>query len=124
VVTGASAIGDFKLDEVANSYTFGAPLGHISFYVVMNEAKYNGLPEAEKAALDSIAGRPLSKDAEDGWNARAQQVTEQISSTGDNTVYTLTADEAAAFAALTLPVTQQIVDELGAQDVLDAMQGK
>ncbi|MEJ2030313.1 MAG: hypothetical protein P8X66_10710 [Maritimibacter sp.] len=47
-----------------------------------------------------------------------------ISATGDNTVYTLTEDEAAAFAALTLPVTDKVIGDLGAQNVLDAMQGK
>ena len=123
VITGASAIGDFKLDEVANSYTLNAPLGHISFYVVMNKAKYDGLSEGEKAALDAIAGRPLSKSAEDGWNARAAQVIEQISATGDNTVYTLSADERAAFEALTYPVTDKIVSEGGYEDVLKTMQG-
>ena len=123
VITGASAIGDFKLDEVANSYTLNAPLGHISFYVVMNQAKYDGLSDEEKAALDAIAGRPLSQSAEEGWNARAAQVIEQISSTGDNTVYTLTDDERAAFEALTLPVTDAIVAEGGYEDVLKTMQG-
>lgn len=123
VITGASAIGDFKLDEVANSYTLNAPLGHISFYVVMNQAKYESLPEAERAAIDSIAGRPLSKSAEDGWNARAEQVIEQISTTGDNTVYTLSADERAAFEALTHPVTDAIVSEGNYGDVLKTMQG-
>ena len=53
VFTGSSAIADFKLDEVANSYTIGAPLGRISFYVVMNQAKYDGLPDAQKAAIDA-----------------------------------------------------------------------
>ncbi len=124
VITGSSAIGDFKLDEVANSYTMGAPLGHIAFYVVMNAAKYNSLPAEQRAAIDSIAGRKLSQSAEEGWNARAQQVIDSISATGDNTVYTLSADEAAAFAALTLPVTAKVVADLGAQNVLDAMQGK
>jgi TRAP-type transport system periplasmic protein len=123
VITGASAIGDFKLDEVANSYTLNAPLGHISFYVVMNKAKYDSLPDAERAAIDTIAGRPLSKSAEDGWNARAQQVIEQISATGDNTVYTLSADQRAAFEALTYPVAETIVSEGGYGDILKTMQG-
>ncbi|MCC0078490.1 MAG: TRAP transporter substrate-binding protein [Rhodobacter sp.] len=124
VITGASAIGDFRLDEVANSYTLGAPLGRISFYLVMNADRYNSLPEGERAAIDSIAGRPLSASAEAGWNARAQQVIDQISSTGDNTVYTLSADEAAAFGALTLPVRDQVVASVddGAH-VLAVMQG-
>ncbi len=124
VITGASAVGDFKLDEVANSYTLGAPLGHISFYLVMNEARYKGLPAAERDALKATAGRKLSKSAEEGWNARAAQVIEQLKSAGDNTVYTLNSAEAAAFGKLTLPVTDAIVAKMGVQKLLQTMQGK
>jgi len=124
VITGASAIGDFRLDEVANSYTIGAPLGRISFYLVMNADRYNSLPDGERAALDTIIGRPLSALAEAGWNARAAQVLEQISSTGDNTVYTLTDDEVAAFGALTYPVREAVISGIdGGEDVLHTMQG-
>lgn len=125
VITGASAIGDFRLDEVANSYTLNAPLGHISFYLVMNAGRYEGLSEAERAALDAIAGRPLSASAEEGWYARAAQVIEQISAAGDNTVYTLSDDEAAAFAALTHPVRDAVVAGIdGGAEVLSTMQGQ
>jgi TRAP-type C4-dicarboxylate transport system substrate-binding protein len=125
VVTGASAVGDFKLDEVADSYTLGAPLGRISFYLVMNKTKYDSLPAAEKAALDKIAGRPLSKSAEEGWNARAEQVIQMMQDAGDNTVYFLNEPEAAAFAALTFPVADQVVSGISGGDaVLSAMQGK
>lgn len=125
VITGASAIGDFRLDEVANSYTLGVSLGRISFYLVMNAERYNGLPEAERAALAAIAGRPLSASAEAGWNARALEVIAQITAAGDNTVYTLTADEAAAFEAITLPVTEQVVASIdGGAEVLRVMQGR
>ncbi|KMK66165.1 TRAP transporter substrate-binding protein [Puniceibacterium sp. IMCC21224] len=123
VVTGASAIGDFKLDEVANSYTTGVSLGQISFYVVMNKARYDGLSDKHRAAIDSIAGRALSKSAEDGWNARAEQVLDTIQSTGDNTVIELTADEAAAFSAITDPLADVIAAEIGAEDVLATMRG-
>jgi TRAP-type C4-dicarboxylate transport system substrate-binding protein len=123
VITGSSAIGDFKLDEVANSYTLNAPLGHISFYVAMNQAKYDSLPEEQRAAIDAIAGRPLSQSAEEGWNARAAQVIEQITAAGDNTVYTLTDEERAAFEALTHPVTEAVVSAGGNEDVLKTMQG-
>ncbi|MBF9033442.1 C4-dicarboxylate ABC transporter substrate-binding protein [Rhodobacterales bacterium HKCCE2091] len=123
VITGASAVADFRLDEVANSYTIGAPLGRISFYLVMNADRYNGLPEAERAALDGIAGRPLSQSAEEGWNARAEETLQALEAAGDNTVYYLSEDEAAAFGALTLPVTDRIVEELGAAEVLATMQG-
>ncbi|MFZ2099468.1 MAG: TRAP transporter substrate-binding protein [Oricola sp.] len=124
VVTGSSAIGDFKLDEVANSYTFGAPLGRISFYLVMNQAKYEGLSPEFKKAIDDNSGRALSKSAEDGWNARAQQVIESIKAAGDNNVIELSSDEAAAFGALTEPVTEKVVKDLGAEDVLATMRGQ
>lgn len=89
----------------------------------MNQAKYDGMTDEEKAAIDAIAGRPLSKSAEDGWNARAQQVIEQISAMDDNTVYTLSDDERAAFEALTYPVADQIIADGGYEDVLKTMQG-
>ncbi|GAB4260947.1 MAG: TRAP transporter substrate-binding protein [Pararhodobacter sp.] len=124
VITGASAIGDFRLDEVANSYTIGAPLGRISFYLVMNAEVYNGLPEAQRAALDSIAGRPLSASAEAGWNARAAQVLEQIQAAGDNTVIFLSPEEAAPFGELTYPVRDAVVASIdGGAEVLATMQG-
>jgi len=125
VVTGASAVGDFRLDEVANSYTLGAPLGRISFYVVMNQGAYEGLSEEERTALDAIAGRTLSQSAEEGWNARALSVIEQLNAAGDNTVYTLSDDEAAAFADLTLPVRDAVIAGVdGGADTFTAMQGQ
>lgn len=125
LVTGASAIGDFKLDEVANSYTIGAPLGHISFYLVMNAARYEALSAEHKAALNAIAGRTLSRHAEEGWNGRARTVLQQLEAAGDNTVYYLNDAEVAAFAALTLPVAERVVAGVdGGAEVLAAMQGK
>jgi len=125
LVTGASAIGDFKLDEVADSYTIGAPLGHISFYLVMNAARYESLSAEHKAALDAIAGRELSRHAEEGWNGRAATVLRQLEAAGNNTVYYLNDAEVAAFAALTLPVADRVVAGVaGGAEVLAAMQGK
>ncbi|MEO8241917.1 MAG: TRAP transporter substrate-binding protein [bacterium] len=125
VITGASAIGDFKLDEVANSYTMGAPLGRIAFYLVMNADKYNGLADADRAALDSVTRKVLSAHAEEGWNARADQVWQGLKETGDNTVIELTPEEVAAFGAITLPVRDQVIATVdGGADVLAAMQGK
>lgn len=124
VVTGTSAVGDFKLDEVANSYTFGAPLGRLTFYVVMNQARYDGLTDAQKAAIDKYSGDFLSKSAEDGWLAKTAEVFEALKASGDNTIIELSDEEAAAFGELTLPVTDEIVADLGAEDVLSAMRGE
>lgn len=124
LLTGASAVGDFKLDEVANSYTLGAPLGRIAFYLVMNEGRYKGLSAEHKAALDANSREVLSKSAEDGWNARALKVIESLKATGDNKVIELNDEEIAAFGTLTLPVTDRIVKELGAENILAAMRGE
>ncbi|RVV97895.1 TRAP transporter substrate-binding protein [Mesobaculum littorinae] len=124
VVTGASAVADFKLDEVANSYTLGAPLGQLVFYVVMNQAKYDSLTDVQKQAIDDMAGEPLSKSAEDAWNAKAEETIAGLREDDGTTVIDLSDDEAAAFGELTEPVTDQIVSDLGAEDTLAAMKGE
>ena len=123
IVTGSSAVGDFKLDEVANSYTTGPSLGQISFYFVMNEARYKGLSAANKAAIDSIKGRALSKSAEDGWNAKAGAVLSDLVATGDNTVIALTAEESAPFNTITEELGAQIAAEVGGENVIAVMRG-
>ncbi len=124
VFTGSSAIADFKLDEVANSYTIGAPLGRISFYVVMNQARYDGLSAVAKAAIDANSGRGLSKSAEDAWHAKGRKAIADAKAAGNNTVIELSAEQARAFADITLAVTDKVIASLGAESVLAAMQGK
>lgn len=124
VITGASAVTDFKLDEVANSYTIGAPLGQITFYVVMNQDKYDNLPDESRAAIDAHSGMVLSKSAEEAWRERADATIESLKAAGDNTVIELDEAEAAAFGERTLPVTEAVVTELGAEDVMAAMRGE
>lgn len=124
LITGASAVGDFKLDEVATTYTIGAPLGHISFYLVMNKARYDGLSDAHKAAIDANSGVVLSRSGEEGWNGRAEDVLAEVRADASNTVIDLTEEEIAAFGALTMPVTDRLVAEMGAEAVLAAMRGE
>ncbi|NDV02837.1 TRAP transporter substrate-binding protein [Pseudoroseicyclus tamaricis] len=124
IVTGASAIGDFRLDEVANSYTTNVPLGRITFYLVMNQGVYDGLSPEMQAAIDENSGRSLSQSAEEGWYATTDRVLESIAATGDNTIIELTDAEAEAFGELTIPVTQTVVNDLGAEDILAVMEGE
>lgn len=124
VVTGASAVTDFKLSEVADSYTIGAPLGRLTFYVVMSQARYDGLSDEQKTAIDKYAGEYLSESAETAWNRVAEETIAGLEADPDKTVITLDADQAAAFGAITIPVTEEIVTELGAEDVLASMRGE
>jgi TRAP-type C4-dicarboxylate transport system substrate-binding protein len=121
VITGSSTLNDFKLDEVANSYTFGANLGRLSFYAVMNEGIYNGLSAEAKAALDIMA---LSKSAEDAWNATSDDGVAQARASGDNVFIDLTENEAAAFAEAVSGVVNAYVAEVGGEAALAAMRGE
>ena len=124
IITGSSAISDFKLFEVANSYTIGAPLGRIAFFTVMSKEKYDSLPDDQKAAIDANSGRGLSKSAEDAWNAKAEQTIVDLKADSKNTVIELSPEEVEAFAKYTLPVAEKVIADLDAEDVLKAMRGE
>lgn len=124
VITGASTLSDFKLDEVANSYTIGANLGRIVFFTVMTEAKYDSLPDDQKAAIDAASGVALSKSAEDAWNATANAALEAARASGDNTVVDLTPEEAAAFETAVAAVTDAYVASVDGAAALAAMRGQ
>lgn len=124
IVTGASAITDFQLDEVANSYTIGAPMGHIMFYLVMNQGAYDGLSEAQQAVLDAHTGRGLSEHAEATWNDLAERTLEAVSANSRNTVIHLTEDEIEPFETLVEAFRVEYLDAMGAQDILNAMRGE
>ncbi|MGY3437388.1 MULTISPECIES: TRAP transporter substrate-binding protein [unclassified Marinovum] len=122
VITGSSTLNDFKLDEVANSYTFGANLGRLSFYAVMTEGTYNGLSDEAKAALDNSGNQTVSQSAEDAWNATADAGVATARTLPENTFVDLTPEEAAVFADAIAAVTGAYVDGVGGADALAAMQ--
>ncbi|WP_432696650.1 TRAP transporter substrate-binding protein [Marinobacterium sp. YM272] len=122
VATGASAINDFKLDEVATTYTVGAPLGHIMFYLVMNQKKYDSLSDEQKAAIDASSGRELSKSGEMAWNKLAVETMDRLRADTDSTVVDLTEEQIAAFSAIAEPFVEKSLEEIdGGKAVLDAM---
>ncbi|MBL4756936.1 MAG: TRAP transporter substrate-binding protein [Rhizobiales bacterium] len=129
IMTGASAIHDFRLSEVANIYTEGPSLGNILFFVVMNEATYSALPANEQAAIDANSGLELSKSGEDNWNRVATETMAALRADPNKMVISLTGDDAAAFDVITLAVRDAVVSELDANGlaasaVLSAMTGQ
>ena len=124
IFTGASAVADFKLHEVANSYTVGAPLGRIAFFVVMNKGKYDGLSASQKAAIDANSGRSLSKSAEDAWNAKANKTIAALRANSSKTVVMLDAAGINAFGKVTLPVAGKVIAKVSnGAAILKAMGG-
>lgn len=122
VFTGSSTLDDFKLDEVANSFTFGAPLGRLSFFTVMGQQAYGALSDEARAALDATAGRPVSTSAETAWNITSDAGVARARQDAKNTFVDLTEEEVAAFAELVIPVTQSYVAAVGGEAALAAMQ--
>lgn len=128
IVTGASAIRDFRLNEVADTYIVGPAMGNILFYVVMNQAKYDSLNDAQRKAIDDNSGAKLSASGESGWNEVADQMLETLKADSSKTVITLTAEEAAVFSEIASGVTERLIadmDDAGADGsaALAAMTG-
>ena len=123
VITGASTLLDFRLDEVADAITVGAPMGRLTFFTVMNEAAYADLTDEQRATLDAVAGVPLSRSAEEAWYAKADDALAAARADDANVVIDLTPDEIAAFAAAVADVTQAYIDEVGGAATVDAMNG-
>ncbi len=122
VFTGSSTLDDFKLDEVANSFTLGADLGRLAFFAVMGTSSYDKLSAEAKAAVDANVGRDVSTNAEVSWNATGEAGIERARGVAKNTFVDLTPEEAQAFADAVIPVTQAYVEAVGGQNALAAMQ--
>lgn len=123
VITGASTLSDFKLDEVANSYTLGMNIGRGSFYAVMNQAAYDALPQEAKDALATLR-ETASESAETAWNATADAALEAARAAGDNVVIDLTPEEAQAFSDAVADVVNGYVATVGGEAVLAKMRGQ
>jgi TRAP-type C4-dicarboxylate transport system substrate-binding protein len=68
VIDGAmvpfSVILDFRIGEVARTYTIAGPLfGRSSFLIAMNQKKFDSLSPKAKEAIDKLSGRALSQKA-------------------------------------------------------------
>lgn len=124
VITGASTLKDFKLDEVADALTLGAPLGRLTFFTVLNAQVYDGLTGDKKAALDAASGAGLSKSAEDAWLVTANAALNAARADSTNQIIELSDAEKAAFTEAVSGVVQSYVKSVDGAAALAAMQGK
>ncbi|WP_428928993.1 TRAP transporter substrate-binding protein [Marinibacterium sp. SX1] len=111
----------FRLGEVARFLTLGFDATNSPFFIVMNRDAFRDLPDAAQAAVldagraaSDLANRTQLDVAEAGIAAFAEMGGEVIE---------LTAEEAAAFDALSAPVVDAVVAEVGgnAADIVDAL---
>lgn len=99
-----NALQTFRLLEVAKNHIV-VPMGATSLMVVMNKAKYDGLPAAAKAALDKHAGAAFSKAFGKKFDANNDAVFAKARGEGKRTVLIPAPAEVAAWRAAVAPVT-------------------
>ncbi len=63
VFIGSSAVRSFKLAEVGKYFTTNLPPSYATFYLIMNQASWNGLSAQEKAQLEKVSGYEASLKA-------------------------------------------------------------
>jgi TRAP-type C4-dicarboxylate transport system substrate-binding protein len=120
VIDGAmlpfSTIVDFRLGEVAKTFTIAGPIfGRSSFLMAMNQKKYDSLPPAARAAIDRLSGRELSLKATEVYMKRATQGVDSVRGKGE--VVQLSAAEQQRIAAVLKPIIADWIKESEAKGI-------
>ncbi len=129
VIDGAMIDGTatmaFKLGEVANHLTVGMDTTISPFFIMMNRDAFDALPADQQAAVLKV-GQEVSVLGNQVQLTEAAKGIEKFGAMEGKELITLTADEAAAFNALSTPVVAAVVAETGgnAQAVIDALMAK
>ena len=103
----------FKLNEVAK-HTYAVPGGFYrgSFAIVMNEDTYEGLSDADKAAVDSLFGEKLSRIAGAMWDQIDDLGMDALQGTADNSYSEASAEDASKWQQLTGPIIEGVLAEV------------
>jgi TRAP-type C4-dicarboxylate transport system substrate-binding protein len=120
VIDGAmvpfSVILDFRLGEVAKTYTIPGPLfGRSSFLVAMNKKKYDSLSPKARAAIDRLSGRDLSLEATKVYLRRTAEGVASVR--GKAQVIELSAEEQNRIRALLRPIVADWIRESEAKGI-------
>lgn len=116
VMIPASAIKSFSLDEVANYFTVGAPLGFSPYFLTMNKSAYSGLSDDLRLILDRTIGESLSDKAAAAYESEGQAVLSSIGGASDARIIELDSSERERWLAAVVPAVQEwleLVDNAG-----------
>jgi TRAP-type C4-dicarboxylate transport system substrate-binding protein len=86
-----------------------------SFMVVMNKARYEGLPAELRKTLDDLSGLAYSRAAGDVWDQASADVEAAVRKGGRNTITTLPDADKATWMKDCEAVTAQWIDEMKAR---------
>lgn len=110
--------GGFKLTEVAkNMYEMPGGFYRGSFAVIMNQDKFDSLPEDIQAALNGLFGEPLSRMAGQVWNQIAEEGREVTMAASDNTITMASEADQAAYAVIAEKIRETVMAEIEAKGV-------
>jgi TRAP-type C4-dicarboxylate transport system substrate-binding protein len=120
VIDGAmvpfSVIIDFRIGEVAKTYTIPGPLfGRSSFLIAMNQKKFDSLSPKAKEAIDRLSGRELSLKATDVYIKRADEGVASVR--GKAEVIEFSAAEQERIAKVLRPIVDAWVKEAEAKGI-------
>ena len=103
----------FKLHEVAK-HTYAVPGGFYrgSFAVIMNQDTYDGLSDADRAAVDTVLGENLSRIAGQVWDKIDAVGDEALKNAADNSYTEASAEDTAAWQELTGPIIDKVKAEV------------
>lgn len=108
-----------KVNELCKFHTEipGSPtLYAASFFLAMNNAKYNAMPADLRAILDKESGQTFAKLAGGMWDERAVVISEDVKKRG-NTVSSITEEEKAKWVKACEPVTAKWIDDMKAKNI-------
>ncbi|WP_102225253.1 TRAP transporter substrate-binding protein [Acidimangrovimonas sediminis] len=117
--TGVNA---FKLNEVSKYITMGMKTTISPFFIIINRDAYAGLTPDQQKAVDE-AGKDAAMHGLESQLKVAEAGFRSFAAEPGKEVIHLTADQAAAFDKLSVPVTEEVVKKTGgdAQKIVDAL---
>jgi TRAP-type C4-dicarboxylate transport system substrate-binding protein len=108
-----------KLHELVKFHTEipGTPTFYTaSFFLAMNTAKYEGLPDDVRKVIDETTGMAFATEAGKVWDQAGADVEKMVRDKG-NTILTLSETDKAAWMSASEPVTEAWVAEMKGKDI-------
>ena len=69
LAVGFAAVGSFKIEKyLDHAIEIPGTIGNVSWGVIMNQDKWNSLPEVQQKAIISVSGEMLSRSAGQAWD--------------------------------------------------------
>lgn len=109
----------FKLTEVAkNIYDMPGGLYRGSFAIIMNQEKFDSLPENVRKALDEkVFGEPASRMSGAAWDLSDKIGYAATEAAADNKIIHASAEDQAKFAVIAQKVIDKVLGEIAATGI-------